>query len=126
MWSDACALLERAERMRSRFFEPILSGRTIAAWEPPIDIYETDREIWILVALPGVAPDDLEVYLESNTLIVVGRRPLPSAARSAVINRLEIPHGLFERRVQLSAARLQIGRRELANGCLILSLEKLL
>jgi HSP20 family molecular chaperone IbpA len=125
MWSEACVLLERAERMRARFFEPDLSGRAGAAWEAPVDLFETEREIWIIVALPGVAPGDMEVLLQSDTLVVTGRRPMPAAMRKAVIHRLEIPHGRFERRIRLPAARLRLGAKELANGCLVLSLEKL-
>jgi HSP20 family protein len=125
MWAEACVLLERAERMRARFFEPTVAGRAVATWEAPVDLYETEREIRIVVALPGVAPEDLEVFLEADTLIVSGRRRLPAAVRNAVIHRLEIPHGRFERRIRLPAARLRLGAKELANGCLSLGLEKL-
>jgi HSP20 family molecular chaperone IbpA len=59
-------------------------------------------------------------------LIVTGLRPMPGqASRSAVIRRLEIPYGRFERRIELPAGRFEIGRRDLANGCLKLTLRKL-
>ena len=50
--------------------------------------------------------------------VVAGLRRLPAAARGAAIHRLEIPHGRFERRIRLPAARLELDRSELANGCL--------
>jgi HSP20 family molecular chaperone IbpA len=102
MWDEACTMIERAD-----------------------DIFETDREIWIIAALPGVETGDIEVSIDDDVVIIAGRRRLPAAARGAVIHRLEIPRGRFERRIRLTAGRLQLGRSELASGCLVLSLNKL-
>ena len=120
MWTEACALLDRAERLNRRFFEP---GET-SAWSPPVDIFETDTEVWILAALPGVEPRNLAVHVEGDTLVLSGHRPLPAAARRAAIHRLEIPHGRFERRIQLVSARLRLDHNELVDGCLVLRLTK--
>ena len=95
-----------------------------ACWEPPVDIFETDRELWIIVALPGVEHEDLDVSTDADVLRVAGQRRLPVAARTATIHRLEIPHGRFERRIRLPSARLVLGRSELANGCLVVNLTK--
>jgi HSP20 family protein len=124
MWDEACAMIERAERLQRQFFQPVLSDRPAASWEPPVDIFETDREIWIVAALPGVEPDDLDVAIEANIVVIAGLRRLPAVARRGVIHRLEIPHGRFERRIRLSAARLVLRRSELSAGCLVLSLDK--
>ena len=50
MWTDACAQIGRAERLHRQFFHP----GSAAGWEPPIDVFETDEELWIMAALPGV------------------------------------------------------------------------
>jgi HSP20 family molecular chaperone IbpA len=121
---EACALLERADRMHRQFFEPNLSDTRAASWEPPVDIVETEQEIWIFAAVPGIVPQDLTVYVEANILIIAGRRRLPLVMRDAVVHRLEIPHGLFERRLQLASTQLQLGQRKLVDGCLVLSLMK--
>lgn len=39
---------------------------------PPADIYETDESIVILLDLPGVQPDDLDVTMEKGVLTVRG------------------------------------------------------
>ena len=57
-----------------------------------------------------------------DLLLVRGVRRLPGLARDAEVQRLEIPHGRFERRIRLSAARWEIERSVLANGCLHLTL----
>lgn len=124
MWADACELLEQAERMQRRFFQLGGAARR-PVWEPPADIFATDDELWIVVALPGVAPDDAQIAVRDGTLIVSGERRLPAAMRAAAVHRVEIPHGLFERRIALPPGRFELTRRELANGCLTLSLQKL-
>jgi HSP20 family protein len=122
MWAEACALIDRAERLQRQFFQPGLSAAP-ASWEPPIDILETERELSIIAALPGVEPHDLELSIDEDVLSIAGRRRLP-AARAAAIHRLEIPHGRFQRRIKLPAARLELSRSELVNGCLFLTLTK--
>jgi HSP20 family molecular chaperone IbpA len=121
MWSEACALIKQAEQLHRQFFEP---SREAARWEPPVDVFETERQLWIIAALPGVAPEAVRVEIEGPTLIIAGLRPLPTKGRNANIVRLEIPYGRFERRITLSA-RLRLAERELSNGCLVLTFAKL-
>jgi HSP20 family protein len=125
MWAEACELLERAERLHRQFFQPRAGEGRRPCWEPPVDILETDAELCILVALPGVGADQLEVVVDGATLAVVGERPMPGRARPGIIRRLEIPYGHFERRIELPPGRFEIARRELADGCLVLGLRKL-
>jgi HSP20 family molecular chaperone IbpA len=125
MWAEALALLDQAERMHRALFRPGAGGHQATCWEPPVDIVETDRELWIQVALPGVAADNVEVRVEGDTLVVAGDRPLPLPRGNAVIHRLEMPHGRFERRLGLPPGHFELGRRDLVNGCLTLSLRKL-
>lgn len=125
MWEEACEMLERAERMQRQFFQVRAEIRSGPTWEPPVDIVETDRELSIVVALPGVRPADMDVLIEGGMLVVRGARALPSIPDGAVIHRLEIPHGRFERRIVLQAGRLELVRREVTDGCLLLGFTKL-
>jgi HSP20 family protein len=124
MWAEACAMLERADRLNREFFRPGGASSEGANWEPPLDVLETEQELWIIAALPGVELNELKVSVEGDVLSIAGQRRLPEAARDAIIHRLEIPHGRFERRIRLPAARLSISRSELAGGCLVLTLTK--
>jgi HSP20 family molecular chaperone IbpA len=125
MWAEACELLERAERLHRQFFQPRAGAGRGPCWEPPVDVLETDAELCILVALPGVGAEQLQVVVDGRTLAVVGERPMPGRGRPGVIRRLEIPYGHFERRIELPPGRFEIARRELADGCLVLGLRKL-
>lgn len=119
MWADACAAMERAERLRRQFFH-----HGAPHWEAPIDVFETDEALIILVALPGVEFDSITVTLNAGTLIVRGERPLPPELQNARIMRMEIPYGHFERRIDLPPVPFQISGRHLANGCLMLRLAR--
>lgn len=124
MLSDAIETLARAERMHQRFLNlhPLTENRE-PSWEPPMDVIETDDEILIFIALPGVDPDDVETALDGATLVVSGRRALPPELRNARILRLELPQGRFERRIQLPTGRYTINRFT-AHGCVGLRLGK--
>ena len=124
MWAEACALIERAEQLQHNFYRPGSLGAHGTGWEPPVDIFETDRELWIVVALPGVEHGDLDVTIDVDVFRVAGQRRLPAAARTASIHRLEIPHGHFERHIKLPSARFVLGRSELVNGCFVVNLTK--
>lgn len=124
MWAQACDLLDQAERMHRQFFRLAASGRTQAVWEPPVDVFEDEREIIVVVALPGVARERVEVTHESGVLVVRAERRLPFAGAPRAVRRLEIPYGFFERRIQLPALRLDTVATECVDGCLILRLRK--
>ena len=69
MWSEACEMLARAERLHREFFRPAARrGARLPAWEPPVDILETEREVLVLVALPGVDPDQVEAAIDGDDL----------------------------------------------------------
>jgi HSP20 family protein len=85
---------------------------------------ETEREVLVLVALPGVSPDRVKAILDGTDLVVAGTRVLPSELRTAVIHRLELPQGRFERRVRLPAGRYSAIRQAISDGCLLVALEK--
>jgi HSP20 family protein len=122
MWAQACEAMERADRLHRQFFH---RAHATPCWEAPCDIFETNEALTIVIALPGVELDQVQVTLSVGVLIVSGERPFPREPRNARIHRLEIPHGHFQRRIELPPARFEISGRHLANGCLMLQLHKL-
>jgi HSP20 family protein len=123
MWSEACAMLARAEGLHRELFRPT-GPSALPAWEPPVDVLETDHEVLVLVALPGVDPDRVEAAIDGNDLVFAGTRIYPSELRTAIIHRLELPQGRFERRVRLPGGRYSAVRRSAADGCLLIRLQK--
>jgi HSP20 family molecular chaperone IbpA len=125
MWAEACGLLQRAERLHRQFFQlSAESGQPV--WEPPADIFETENEFWILVALPGVPPAAMEISVSGNVVQVRAERPLPESLRRAgIVQRLEIPYGRFVRVFELPGSELELAAHEAMHGCLMMQLKKL-
>jgi len=123
MWSEALQMLAKAERLHQQMFVPV-SRQAQAAWAPPVDVLETEREVLVLAALPGVDVAKVEATIEGACLVIAGQRVLPPELRTATIHRLELPQGRFERRVPLPPGRYDSVRRAEANGCLVISLAK--
>ena len=124
MWSEAVAMLARAERMHRELFRPAGVQAQLPAWEPPVDILETDYEVLALVALPGVDADSAQAIIEDGDLVIAGTRTVPAEWRTAVIHRLELPQGRFYRRVRLPAGRYTNVSRAVVAGCLVITLQK--
>jgi HSP20 family molecular chaperone IbpA len=120
MWSQACEMLARAERLHREFFRP----SEFPAWEPPADVLETPYELLVFVALPGVDPERVEAAIEGGELIIGGTRTLPAELRTATIHRLELPQGRFFRRIPLPPGHYTNVRRAMTEGCLLIRLEK--
>jgi HSP20 family molecular chaperone IbpA len=123
MWAEACEMLERAERLQRHLFQLHWLSRRRPNWEPPVDVFETEHDLKVIVLLPGVAPDRVVVTVEGGQLIVVGERRLPILG-PVTIHRLEIPYGWFEKRIRLPAMGYELIASEFANGCLVINLGK--
>ena len=123
MWSEAVEMLARAERLHRQIFHLATPGRT-PVWEPPVDVLETEEEVLIFVALPGVDPQSAEIALEEGELVISGDRTIPPELRDALIHRLELPQGRFERRLPLPPGRYDHIARAAMYGCLVLRLNK--
>jgi HSP20 family molecular chaperone IbpA len=124
MWAQACDMLEQADRMHRRFFRLTASPPTQTVWEPPADVFENEQEIVIVVALPGVPAERIQITTEGGELVVRAERPVRLSGSGYALRQLEIPYGYFERRIALPQVRLEVRTRETVDGCLILRLTR--
>jgi len=125
MWSEALQMLARADRLHREVFNaPGLSRRAAPSWEPPVDVLETEDAVLILCALPGVDPKQVQLVIRNGVLLIAGERVLPRELSTAVIHRLELPQGRFERQVRLPAGTYEPPASAVADGCLIVRLPK--
>ena len=120
MWAEAVTTLARLDRLHRDFFRPVPQG-----WEPPVDLLETDGELVIMAALPGVKVDEVEIVLDGSWLAIVGTRRLPGFVQRARVHRMELPHGRFERRVAIPPGRHEVTRHDLADGLLVVALRRI-
>ncbi|CAM3540673.1 Hsp20/alpha crystallin family protein [Marinicrinis lubricantis] len=66
---------------------------------PPIDLYQNESHIYIIVEVPGLNKEDLEIYLKGDMLIIKGT--LPSNVRNMTKIHEERKYGSFERSIRL-------------------------
>jgi HSP20 family protein len=125
MWDEALDALARAERLHRQLFQPpsVAQARR-PRWEPPIDVLETDQEVVIIAALPGVPESTLMLAIEGGALVMSGERPPPKELQAGRIHRLELPQGQFERRIPLPPGRYGEILHRTECGCLIIRLRK--
>ena len=128
----AADLLQQAERIQRNFLQIAAGARFRVSygrnpsWEPPVNVVETDESVWVILAIPGVSVDRVDVTLEGRELLITGERPLPGCCQDGELKIWEIPLGRFERRVRLPAGDHQpsVGDISLQNGLLIIELRK--
>jgi len=89
----------------------------------PLDAYSTEEEIVILASLPGVSPEQVEITIEGDTLILKGEVPEPPANVDFVLR--ERGFGAFSRTLTFNIP-VQADKAEasFSNGLLTLSVPK--
>ncbi|WP_028490669.1 Hsp20/alpha crystallin family protein [Thermus islandicus] len=118
------SLLEEANRL----FEEVLGdfGRPLTpTFVAPADLYETDEALILEMAVPGLAPEDLEVSLEGNKLTVRGQVKPVEEAQVRRYYLQEIPHGSFVRTFSLPVeVKAEEAKAEFRHGILRLTMPK--
>jgi HSP20 family protein len=122
MWQRATDLLDRADHAQRQFFQLGHDGNGRPTWQPPIDVFEAEEELAILIALPGADPRRIEVGFDRGELVVAAIRVLPEMCARSSVRRMEIPQGRFERRIPLPPNKYELRERRLIEGCLNLRL----
>lgn len=132
IWSRASDLLQQAERIQRNFLQIAAAtqyrssqGR-VPSWEPPVNIIDTEENLWVISAIPGVSSDRVQVKIEGSDLVITGHRPLPKCCNDGTLKIWEIPLGRFERRLRVRAGEnpLFLGEIKLHEGLLIIELRK--
>lgn len=115
-------------REMDRAFESLLTAPGAspdAAWAPAADVVEDDAGWTVVLDVPGVVPEALEVLAEDRTLTIRGDRAaaaLPEGARGAT---REHRTGAFARQFRLpTTADSQQLSAELAHGVLTVRIGK--
>lgn len=73
------------------------SGGGLQTWSPQVDMHETEREYVVRADMPGVEPENVEVLLADDRLILRGETHHEEEAREQGILRSERRYGRFER-----------------------------
>jgi HSP20 family protein len=74
---------------------------TTTAWAPALDISERKDAYLVMVELPGVEVDDLEITLEDGLLTIQGERQFAHDSSEQQFHRVERSYGAFRRSITL-------------------------
>jgi HSP20 family protein len=88
------------------FLGRFLGGGVTSPWpsggfEVPTDVFRAEDRLVIRMDLPGVAPDDVEVTVQENVLVINGTRKFPYDGERVRFLRRGTFYGDFAQRVQL-------------------------
>lgn len=72
--------------------------------EPAMDVYETEQDVIAEVNVPGMDPEQIDVFVEQNILRVRGSHEETKEEKEKGYVRREIRRGSFERAVRLPSA----------------------
>jgi HSP20 family protein len=89
-----------------RLFEDIIDRpwgicREIRAWQPSLDLYETEDAFILEADLPGVKQEDVKIEIENNHLVLRGSRCVESGLLTGRFHLMERSSGYFVRRIKL-------------------------
>lgn len=104
IFSDFERIRERMEQAWSQVLGPPGAPRFCSPLiEPPVDVYETDDEVVVLVELAGLLEEEVEIAVDGRVLIVSGERKPGSGRPKRLYSQMEICHGPFRRELLLPA-----------------------
>jgi HSP20 family protein len=76
----------------------------VAAWGPPLDVEETDKEILVRAEIPGVKAEELDLAISGDSLIISGEKKASEEKKEQGYVYQERRFGSFRREVPLPSA----------------------
>ncbi|MHB1132709.1 MAG: Hsp20/alpha crystallin family protein [Chloroflexota bacterium] len=126
-WEPFSELMSMRETL-DRLFEDRFRGGP-AEWmglsSPAVDMYQTDKEIVVRAAVPGVKPEDIDVSVLGDTLTIRGELKNDEEVKRENYYYQERRYGSFSRTVNLPMqVEAEQAKAKFENGVLTLTLPK--
>jgi HSP20 family protein len=123
---------EMAQRVFNRLFDQSIAGWPFgddatlnSTWAPACDIFEDKDGIKIVAEVPGLAPADVKISLENNSLTIRGEKKQVAEEKTERVHRYERSYGVFERSFVLpTTVDPEKVEAEVVNGLLTITLPK--
>jgi len=78
---------------------PVLTSKRL--WRPPTDVFETEKEVIVLLEIAGMEQKDFSITLSDEILTVKGERNEKAEPSKIGYRNKEINFGMFERNIYL-------------------------
>jgi len=101
-WREFDEIRTEVDRIFQQFFTKVQQtvGRRIAFF-PTTDVIEDGEEFRILISLPGMVEEDIDIGIEGGTIMVRGEREIPYDPKRILSHHSEWSYGYFERRIEV-------------------------
>jgi HSP20 family protein len=74
---------------------------SLGEWAPTLDVSETENDVSVRAELPGVKPEDLDVTVTGDTLVLAGEKKESIEKKDKNYWHSESRYGSFRRQVRL-------------------------
>jgi HSP20 family protein len=117
--------LRRREDLFEDLFRDVFGRGEPALMEPPAEVAESEDEVTVKMAVPGVEKDQLQISVSDSMLSVRGETRKETEEKKKNYYRQEIRYGAFQRAVGLPAeVDADKAKADLKNGMLTVTLPK--
>lgn len=119
------------ERMRDTMDRFIEEGLGMTPFTPerfsafPVDVYQTENEITVKAAVPGMKPEDININVLGNILTISGERKEEKETKEENYISREMRLGRFQRQIMLpTEVNPENAQAKFENGVVTLTLPK--
>jgi len=122
---DPFRALRRRDDAFDDFFREFFTRGEMDVIEPAADVAESDGEVTVKMAIPGVDKDQIKISVENGVLDVHGETRKETEEKKKNYHRREIRYGAFRRAVALpTAVDVDKADAKLKDGVLTITMPK--
>ena len=94
---------DQVYRLMSDMFKDakLLGYQPDRCFSPPMDIYETEENLVVVMEIAGMKPENIQVTFEKDILSIRGFRNEPSSPPKTRLHQVEIDYGRFQRTLRI-------------------------
>lgn len=94
---------EQIHRLMGDLFKDVkpLGYQQDRSFNPPMDIYETEDQLVVVMEVAGMNAEDFHVTFEKDLLSISGVRTESSSPRKTRLHQMEIDYGKFQRTLRI-------------------------
>jgi HSP20 family protein len=100
---DFDQMRNQIHRLMGDFFKDAkpLGYQPDECFHPPMDIYETEDDLVVVMEIAGMKPEDIQVLFEKDLLSISGMRTEYCSSRKTRLHQMEIDYGNFQRTLHI-------------------------
>ncbi len=119
------SLIEKAMTQGEKALNVFGVKENFFSWCPAVEMTENTEEIHVIVEVPGIKANDLDVSLAGNMLTIEGSREFPETPKGEISHLNERKEGTFKRVLPMpSAVNPDEVNADVTNGILHLTIGK--